>query len=209
MTLRSLCNSALAIVLPSLLMGQNEETFKHVTFSVGAGYTTSTGAVASDISQGGDFELNGGYFFSRHFGVTGNFMFSDVGITKSALDALNQPDGSARVYAFTADPTIRWSLRRGFSAYVLGGGGYVGRDLHFHKPILIGLASVHMPFMLMQGYASSGSITNDSGGFDVGGGINMPSPWSSVKIFAEARYLKGFTSNTYTTIVPITFGLRW
>ena len=191
--------------IPSLVLGQSEESFKHVTVSAGAGLTTSTG----DIDHGGNIQLNGGYFFNRHFGVTGNFMFSDLGITRSALDALNEPDGSARVYAVTADPTVRLPLRRGFVAYALAGGGYVGRDLHFHKPILVGLASRHMPFMLMPGYAYAGSIVNNSGGFDVGGGLNIPSPWSSVKLFIEARYFKGFTTNLNTTVVPITFGIRW
>lgn len=198
----------MAIGTPGLLLGQGEE-FNHVTLSVGAGFTTSTGTVASDIDHGGNFQLNGGYFFSRYFGVTGNFMFSDVGITRSALDALSEPDGSARIYALTADPTVRLPLRRGFVAYALAGGGYVGRDLHFHKPILVGISGKNMPFMLMAVNTGVGSITNNSGGFDVGGGLNMPSPWSSAKLFVEARYFKGFTSNVNTTVVPITFGIRW
>jgi hypothetical protein len=92
------------------------------------------------------------------------------------------------MYAVTADPTVRFPLRRGFIAYALARGGYLGRDLHFHKPILIGIANTHMPFMLMTGYASAGSIVDSSGGFDVGGGLNMPSPWRSTKLFVEARY---------------------
>jgi hypothetical protein len=63
--------------------------------------------------------------------------------------------------------------------------------------------------MLMPGYATTGSIANSSAGFDVGGGFNMPSSWEAVKLFVEARYFKGFTSNTYTTLVPVTFGIRW
>lgn len=206
------CRSSIlviAIAFPGLLLGQSEESFRHVTLSVGAGFTTSTGAVASDIDHGGNFELNGGYFFDRHFGITGNFMFSDVGITRSTLDALNEPNGSARIYALTADPTVRLTLPRGFVVYALAGGGYLGRDLHFHKPILIGVASTHMPFMLMTGYTSAGSIINNSGGFDVGGGLNMPSPWRSARLFVEGRYFKGFTSNLNTTVIPITFGIRW
>ena len=66
-----------------------------------------------------------------------------------------------------------------------------------------------MPFMLMTGYTSAGSIINNSVGFDVGGGLNMPSPWRSAKLFVEVRYFKGFTSDLNTTVVPITFGIRW
>jgi opacity protein-like surface antigen len=199
----------IVIGVPSLLLGQSDESFNHLTLSVGAGFTTRAGAVARDIDNGGNFDVNSGYFFDRHFGVTGNFMFSESGITRSALDALNEPDGSASIYALTADPTVRLPLGRGFVAYALAGGGYVGRDLHFHKPILVGLASTHMPFMLMPGYASAGSIIDSSGGFDAGGGLNMPSPWRRAKFFLEARYFKGFTSHLNTTAIPITVGIRW
>src|ERR1035437_3224282 len=69
----------IAIGLPSLLLGQSEASFNRLTLSVGAGFTTRTGAVASDIDNGGNFELNGGYFFHRYFGITGTFMFSESG----------------------------------------------------------------------------------------------------------------------------------
>lgn len=109
----------------------------------------------------------------------------------------------------TADPTVRLPLHRGFVVYALAGGGYVGRDLHFEKPILVGQSGKNMPFMLMPGYASAGSIIDNSGGFDVGGGLNMPSPWRSAKLFVEARYFKGFTSHLNTAVIAITFGIRW
>ena len=198
-----------ALGVPVLLLCQEGEPARRLTLSLGGGFTTPTGTVASDLDHGGNFELNSGYFVNRNFGITGTFLFSDGGITRPALDALNEPDGTARIYALTVDPTVRLPLRRGFVAYALAGGGYVARDLHFVKPVLIGYSTKHMPFMLMPGYASNGSIINNSGGFDVGGGLNMPSPWKPAKSFVEARFVKGFTSNLNTTVVPITVGIRW
>lgn len=197
------------IGIPSLAVGQTDESLNGLTLSVGAGFTTATGASAGDLQHGGNFQLNSGYFFNQHFGITGDFMFSDIGISRAALNALNEPNGSARVYALTADATVRLPVGRGFVIYALAGGGYVRRTLHFHKPVVVGLASTHMPFMLMTGYTSAGSIVDNSGGFDVGGGLNMPSPFRTMKLFVEARYYKGFTANTYTTIVPVTIGIRW
>jgi hypothetical protein len=66
-----------------------------------------------------------------------------------------------------------------------------------------------MPFVLMTGYTSAGCIVSNSGRFDVGGGVNLPSPFSTLNFFVEARYYKGLTTNTYTTIVPVTIGIRW
>lgn len=199
----------IALCVPFLVLAQNGEPARHLTLSLGGGYTTPSGAVASDVDHGGDFEFSSGYFFNQHFGITGTFLFSDAGITQSALNALNEPDGTARVFAITGDPTLRLPLRRGISVYALAGGGYVGRDLHFVKPVLIGFSTKHMPFMLMPGYASAGSIINNSGGFDMGGGLNIPSPWRGAKLFVEARYFKGYTSNLNTTVVPVTIGIRW
>jgi len=34
-------------------------------------------------------------------------MFNQLGITRSELNTLNQPDGGARVYSLTVDPTFR------------------------------------------------------------------------------------------------------
>jgi hypothetical protein len=166
------------------------------------------------LDHGGNIQVNGGYFFNPHIGITGNFMFSDLGITRSALDTLNVPDGFARVYAVTADPTIRLPLGRGFTAYALAGGGYLRRTVEFTQPTWA-RTFIFDPWW---GYFGPGLIpvdvvlgttVNNSGAFDVGAGLNMPLPRTSVKLFLEARYFKGLTSNTDTTVVPITFGVRW
>jgi hypothetical protein len=54
-----------------------------------------------------------------------------------------------------------------------------------------------------------GSTSSNSAGVDVGGGLHMALPRTAAKVFLEVRYFKGFTSNTDTTVVPITSGFRW
>lgn len=83
------------------------------------------------------------------------------------------------------------------------------RDLHFEKPALIGFSTKYIPLVLMPGYASNGSIINNSGSFDVGDGLNMHSTRKPAKLFVEARFVKGFTSNLNTAIVLLTVGVRW
>jgi hypothetical protein len=129
------CLAVLSFV-PSVVLAQSEEEFHHFTLSAGAGLTTITGADAGKLDHGGNLQLDGGYFFNRYLGITGNFMFSDLGITRTELNSLNVPDGSARVYSVTADPTLRVPLGRGFSAYVLAGGGYLRRTVEFTRPTL-------------------------------------------------------------------------
>ncbi len=200
--------------LPSAVLGQSDESFHHLTLSAGAGLTTITGADAGKLDHGGNLQLNGGYFFNRYLGITGNFMFSGLGITRNELNSLNVPDGSARVYSVTFDPTLRVPLGRGFSAYVLVGGGYLRRTVEFTARTLA-QTTIYDPWWGYFGPALVpvnqilGTVTNNSGAFDVGGGLNIPLRSTGAKLFVEARYLKGFTSNTDTTVVPITFGIRW
>lgn len=201
------------ISLPGLAQSRNEE-FHHLTLSAGGGLTTIAGPDAGKLDLGGNLQLNGGYFFNRYFGITGNFMFSHLGITRAELNNLNQPDGSARVYAVTADPTLRVPLGHGFSAYALVGGGYLRRTVEFTQPTLA-WTYIYDPWwgyfgpVLVPVDVVLGTTTSNSGAFDTGGGFNFPLPRTRVKLFVEARYFKGFTSNTTTNVVPITFGIRW
>lgn len=200
----------IAVGLPSAVLGQSEEALHHVTLSAGAGFTTSAGPMIGTLDHGPNIQLNGGYFFDRHFGITANFMFSDMGITRETLNDLNEPNGKAKVYAVTADPTVRIPLGRGFVAYALAGGGYVRRSAKFTMPIVLGTAQHRWHVYTATSDMVMGTAIDDSVGFDVGGGLNVPWPrGSSVKAFVEARYFKGFTNNLNTAVVPITFGFRW
>jgi hypothetical protein len=89
---------------PSSLAQEEEHNW---TINVGCGFTTITGSDAGKLNHGRNFQGGTGYFFNRYFGITGNFMFNHLGITGSELALLNAPDGNARVYTFTADPTLR------------------------------------------------------------------------------------------------------
>ena len=200
----------IAIAIPSLGLGQSEVPFHHLTLSGGAGFTTSAAHLASTLDRGGNADLNSGYFFNRHFGITGNFIFSELGVTRATLNDANEPDGKGKLYGLTADPSLRLPLGRRFSVYALGGGGYLRRTIEFTMPVAVTVN--HKNQHEVQGTSTMVMATTvgNSGGFDVGGGVNMPSPWSDdVRLFLEVRYYKGFTSNINTTIIPITFGVRW
>ena len=193
----------------------NEEYEEHaVTISAGAGLTTIVGRDAGKLDHGGSFQIGAGHFFNRYFGVTGNFMFNDLGITRGELNRLNQPDGHARVYSLTVDPTLRLPLHGRWSAYVMAGGGYLRRTIEFTQPT-VAQTFVFDPWWGYFGPALVGvdqilgSVTSNSGAFDVGGGVNIPLPGTQLRLFVESRYFHGFTSNSNTTVVPIHLGLRW
>jgi hypothetical protein len=202
------------LMIAGMCSAQNELADEHATISVGGGLTTITGNNAGKLDHGGNFEVGGGYFFNSYVGVTGNFMFNQLGITGKELALLNQPDGNARVYSLTIDPTVRFPLGGRVSVYFLAGGGYLRRTVEFTQPTLA-QTIVFDPWWGFLGPALVpvnqvlGSVTSNSGAVDVGGGINFPMPRTRLKLFMEARYFHGFTSKTSTSIVPIVFGLRW
>src|ERR1700736_6015430 len=90
----------LALAWPARAQGDEEHS---VTLSASGGFTMVTGSNAGKLDHGGAFHAGLGHFFNDYFGITGNFMFDGLGITRNELNNLGQPDGNARVYTFTVD----------------------------------------------------------------------------------------------------------
>lgn len=199
--------------LAAAAAGQNDE-FHRFTAGAGGGFTAVTGRDAGRLDHGGSFLAGAGVNINRYFGITGNFMFHQLGITRSELNALNQPDGDARVYSVTVDPTLRLPIGHRLNVYVLAGGGFLRRTVEFTQPT-VAQTFVFDPWWGYFGPALVpvnqilGAITNNSGAFDVGGGVNIGLPRTGLSLFVESRYFHGFTSNSATTLVPVTVGLRW
>ena len=55
-----------------------------------------------------------------------------------------------------------------------------------------------------------GSFTQNKAGWNVGAGVSVRVKGdSNAKIFAESRYHYVYTTPVRTTVLPVTFGLRW
>ena len=204
--------ACLSLGLASSSLAQDEE--HNWTINVGGGFTTITGSDAGKLDHGGNVQGGAGYFFNRYFGVTGDFMFNHLGITGSELAALNEPDGNARAYTLTADPTLRLRLGSRANIYVLAGGGYLRRTVQFTQPT-VAQTVVFDPWwgyfgpVLVPVNQVLGTFTSNSGAFDAGAGINIRPARTGPYLYLEARYMRGFTSNSDTSLVPIVFGVRW
>jgi len=209
---RGLLIATLLLVLANRSFAQDED--HGFTVNVGGGLTTITGRDAGRLDHGGNLQVGAGYNFNRFFGITGNFMFNQLGITGSELVRLNVPDGNARAYTFTVDPTLRLPLGQNWSVYVLAGGGYLRRTIEFTQPT-VAQTIIFDPWWGYLGPALVpvnqilGSVTSNAGAFDVGAGVNIPLPVPRLHLFVESRYIHGFTDKSNTIIVPITVGIRW
>jgi hypothetical protein len=202
----------LALAVPAA--AQEEEERGPVTVSASGGFAAIAGSDAGKLDHGGTFQAGVGHFFNDYFGITGNFMFNGLGITRNALNALGQPDGQGRVYTLTFDPVVRFRLARGWSGYVTGGGGYLRRTIEFTRPT-VAQTFVFDPWWGYVGPALIpvneilGSITSNAGALDIGAGVNIPLPNTRLRLFVESRYMHGFTKTSGTSVVPILFGFRW
>jgi outer membrane protein with beta-barrel domain len=209
---------SLSIAICGLLLCAGVSTaqvdFHHLTFNVGGGYTAATPNVATYLDRGGNLQAGVGLNVTRHLGLQGTFMFNGLGITRTALNTAGQPDGFARVYSFTIDPKITLWSTEDASVYVLGGGGWMRRTVEFTQPTLVGTV-IFDPWFGYLGPALVptnqvlGSITEDTGTWDVGTGLNFRVPRMPVNFYLEGRFLAGLTNGRHTTIAPITFGIRW
>lgn len=194
------------------LLAQGET--HHFTANVGGGFTTATGRLANDLDYGGNMEVGAGFNFNQYLGVLGTFSFHSLGVTRSALDSLNEPDGNARVYTLTVDPKISFPLGSRASFYILAGGGWLRRTVQFTQPV-IAPTYVYDPWwgyigpIFVPANQVLGSVSQNAGVWDIGGGVNIPLRHSGWKVYVQARYYEGLTSNAHTSLVPITVGLRW
>lgn len=213
----SLCGAiVVAVACSPALFAQSSvfaPEFHHFTVNFGGGYTTVHGNLEDDLNNGWNFQAGADFHASRYFSLGGTFMFNGLGVSRKALDALNMPNGTARVYTVTADPKISLPIGRG-SFYLLAGGGWMRRTVEFTEPV-VAQTIIFDPWWgyfgpaLVPANQVIGSVSDDAGVWDVGGGFNFPLPHTRAKLYIEARYFDGLTSDTHTQLVPITIGLRF
>ncbi|MFL6414793.1 MAG: outer membrane beta-barrel protein [Bryobacteraceae bacterium] len=184
-----------------------------LTFGVGGGYTTQTSRTANYLDNGGNLQVTGGINLGPILGLGATFMYNGMGLTGSALSQVSVPDGHANIYTLTLEPKIKVPLGP-VKAYVLGGGGWMRRTVAYTQPVLAP-TYIYNPWWGYYGPAlvtanqELGSISQSAGVWDIGAGLDFNLPRTNWKLFAEARYFSGFTNQTHTNIVPISFGVRW
>ncbi len=184
-------------------------------FHIGAGFTEPVRYSGDRLNRGFNANVGAGVNFVPEFGMVGEFGFNNLGLSRGALDAAGVPDGSSRIYSLTLNPIVRFNPRGRFDAYLMGGGGYYRRTIEFTAPTVTTVTAfdpywgVFFPAAVPADVVL-GSFSQNKGGWNVGGGISVRlSGDSETKFFAESRYHYLYTTPVRTTILPVTFGLRW
>jgi opacity protein-like surface antigen len=182
--------------------------------SIGGGFTTPVYGTGRRFDQGWNAEGGVGVNMSRFLGVEAQFNFNDLGVNSSTLNTLNFPDGTMRMWSLTLDPVIHFAPANKFNPYIIGGGGLYHRTIEFTAPTVATVTGFDPFFGIFfpvnvpaNQVLQSNSVYK--GGVNGGMGFSIPLGSSKVKLFAEARYHHMYTRPHATTMIPVSFGLRW
>ncbi|MCU1308287.1 MAG: hypothetical protein JWN45_2982 [Acidobacteriaceae bacterium] len=185
-----------------------------LTVHGGFGYTPLVGPLSRNLDNGWNFQIGGGFMFSRHLGFVGDYQYNHLGVPQDVLNALAVPDGNAHVQSLTFGPEIRFAPSRPISPYLIGGIGWYRRTVEFTSPTLT-TATIFDPFFgfffpaIVPANVVLGSITRDGFGGNVGLGFAFGFHESRARLFVEARYHQASMERRDTQMVPFTVGIRW
>lgn len=199
----------------------------------GGGFNAPTSDSSSSITWGGNFTVGAGYNLNSHLAVLGEYQFIDSKLPGSFIGQTYNSDydvaadgGNAHIWSFTVDPVFSLFPKKANDLYIVGGGGFYRKMTNFTYPQVDYYCDYYC------GYETSnqvvGHYSSNQGGVNIGLGYQRHLGGefhdSRMKLFAEARYLHLFSpAGTYnvnqylspvtvgegTTIIPVTFGVRW
>jgi opacity protein-like surface antigen len=206
--------SALICILFTLSL-RAQDVLQHVTVAVGAGFSFPTATAADHTKTGFNFVASGGPRFNHRLSLALDFSLHYLDVKNSFQSPESNTDLSLgsimRLWSLTVNPSYEFITRERFSSYATGGYGLYNRTLLLAASGPVPVVACNQFWnVCVSSPLSSGSVTGDLGpyksGYNVGGGVTFG---SYTKFFAEVRYHHMFTPNAPTTVVPLTFGIRW
>ena len=197
------------ICLVSAVPVRAQDFLNHITADVGAGFTFPVGRIADHTKNGFNFVASGGPRFNR-FSVTLDFSLHYMDVK----NFLESPEGNiglsfgsmVRLWSLTVNPSYEFIKHEHFGSYATGGYGLYNRKLLLAAPGVIPALACDEFWNVCVGTAITGDFSVYKGGYNFGGGVTFT---PHVKFFVETRYHHMFTSNGATTVIPLTFGIRW
>jgi hypothetical protein len=187
-------------------------------FNVGGGPGFQVGQISNFANTGGNFVVGGGPNFGHLLGVNGEFMYYGLPVKQDVIAATGAPSGSSRMYSFTGNVIVRIPTGGKLGGYGIGGLGWYHRSWELTAPVLVpgtvcgpdfffwGVSCVNG---LVPANAVLRSGSSNAVGLNIGGGVTYKLGSSNAKIYAELRYHHAYTNIFSTTVLPLTFGVRW
>jgi hypothetical protein len=204
--------------------GSKRGIIDSLAFEVGGGFNAPVDT--NHITWGWNFNLGGGINFNKRFATLVEYQFIEDKLPGYLIAQTGAVGGNAHIWSFTVAPVVSLFPKSKNDVYVTGGGGFYRKVTNFTNPIPALYCSYYYCSVVSVNQVI-GHFSSNQGGWNVGAGFQHRLGGmfndSRMKLFAEARYLKIYTpaySNqpnglgrvtlaADTTLIPVTFGVRW
>ncbi len=214
--MKRVLNTTICLLVGALLAGPAAaQTTSRFNFHLGGGFTEPVRYTDGRLHTGFNVGAGAGVNFVPQLGVMAEFGFNQLGLSQSVLSTAGVPGGDARIYSVTLNPIVHLNPRGRFDVYGVGGGGFYRRTIEFTAPTVTTVTAFD-PFYgiffpaQVPATAVLSSFTQNKSGLNIGGGVSVRvRADSNTKLYAESRYHYIYTSPVRTTVLPVTFGLRW
>lgn len=187
------------------------------TFNIGGGANLPSGTTQTFVKGGGgDAAAGVARNYGRYFGFRLDFLWADLPLRTSSLQAAQAPGASNHVYALTLDPIFNIPVTKKYTAYFLIGPGYYHRSGKLDSSTYVP-GSACNAFYIWWGRCFNGSVplsgnflkeSQNAFGFNLGGGVARKVR-GNLEVYGEFRYLHGNHNNITTAVRPVTIGMRW
>ena len=191
---------------------------RRYNFNGGAGPAFPLSDASNFVNTSYNLVGGGGINLSTHFKFVGEFMFAGLPVKQSIIDELGVSNVKGRLYTLTGNLMAGTSIGGSKTIYAIGGGGWYRRTLEAKQKVLQEGTQCEPGWIwwavecvdgIFPTTVTVASRTSSAPGFNVGGGIAFRVGQSSANLYTQVRYHRAFTKDVDTTVLPLTFGVRW
>jgi len=191
--------------------------YKNWTFNVGGGANLPSGTTRTFVKGGGGVAGAGvARNYSKYFGFRLDFLWANLPLRTSALQAAQAPGATNHVYSLMLDPIFNIPVTKKYTGYFLIGEGYYHRSGKLDSSTFVP-GSACNAFYTWWGSCFNGSVplsgkflkeSQDEFGLNLGGGVARKVK-GNLEVYGEYRYMHGKRNGITTDLRPITIGVRW
>ncbi|HUB01350.1 MAG TPA: outer membrane beta-barrel protein [Terriglobales bacterium] len=197
-----------------------EAKFPRYNFDIGGGYGLGRGDVSRFVGDSYQIEAGAGMNFNRMFGFNAEYMYYNLDLKQSVANSQSINKASGYMNSWSLDGLVRSPVHLGdYGAYGIFGVGFYQRIVNSTTGTVPAGATCQPAWVWWDIYCVNGFVltsqslrenTKVAGGFNFGGGITYRlHRWHNASLFAEFRYHRAYTSDTQTSVMPISAGFRW
>jgi hypothetical protein len=208
--------SLLGAVFLVPVQGQNHE----FSFNLGGGITTPLNPTGAYAGVSGNFVAGAGYKINSKNAIIAELMWSGLPSNLFVVSPIRLPHSRINLYSLTVNYRRQADHINGspFGLYVIGGGGWYYRYAVLEKDFIVPAGTPCQPYWEWWGYGCYGPYVYSqdvaskgvgAGGFNAGAGFTIRFSDSNVVFYTEARYHYAFSERIRTTVLPVTFGIRY